>query len=156
MIGREIFLRAGASPEETAWDLIDFAAWCFESEGNQAGTIAGKFAAVEYFHRKDVRTEIDTTSPLINCALRGIARSQADLGVRHRVRLPVTWSMLRDSEDLVQSWGAGGRVMWLCLGLIYFLITRADEMFAGTSGVAHPAHCLTRRDVAFFHGSHQL
>ena len=103
-----------------------------------------------------MQTEIDTSSPLIKCALRGIARSQVDQGVRRRVRLPVTWSMLRDSEDVIQSRGAGGRVMWLCLSLSYFLITRADEMFASSAGVVHPVHCLTRRDVAFFQGSQQL
>ena len=37
-----------------------------------------------------------------------------------------------------------------------FLIARSDEIFASSSGVAHPAHCLTRKDVAFFSGNNQL
>lgn len=88
----------------------------------------------------------------MKCAVRGIARSQVEL----RTRLPVTWSMLRDSEDIVQSWGPGGRVLWMCLSLSYILIARADEMFATSSGTVHPAHCLTRRDVVFSRGDRQL
>ena len=151
-----MFLSRDASSEEIAWALIDFAAWCSESKGNQAGTISGKFAAIQYFHRTQAQVEIDTTSQLTSCALRGIARSQVERGVRRRTRLPVTWSMLRDAEDVAQSWGPGGRVMWLCLSLSYFLIARADEMFAASSGTVHPAHCLTRGDVAFFRGDSQL
>ena len=40
-------LRRDTSPEEVSWALIDFAAWCFESKGNLASTISGKFAAVQ-------------------------------------------------------------------------------------------------------------
>lgn len=151
-----MYLPKDASSAETAWALIDFAGWCFESEGNQAGTVAGKFAAIQFFHRMQAQVEIDTASPLVNRVVRGIARSQVERGVSRRTRLPVTWSMLRDSENIVRSWGPGGRVMWLCLSLSYFLIARADEMFANSSGVVHPAHCLTRQDVAFFQGDRQL
>ena len=104
----------------------------------------------------EAQIEIDTTSPLIKCALRGISRSHVDRGVRHRTRLPVTWSMLLDGESLIPTWGVGGRVIWLCLSLSYFLIARSDEMFASSAGGVHPAHCLTRKDVAFFAGSTQL
>ena len=36
------------------------------------------------------------------------------------------------------------------------MIARSDEIFASSSGVAHPAHCLTRKDVAFVSGNSQL
>ena len=36
------------------------------------------------------------------------------------------------------------------------MIARSDEIFASSSGVAHPAHCLTRKDVAFVSGNPQL
>ena len=32
----------------------------------------------------------------------------------------------------------------------------SDDVFAICSGVVNPAHCLTRRDVAFFAGDRQL
>ena len=52
--------------------------------------------------------------------------------------------------------GIGGRVIWLCLSLSRSLISRSDEIFVSSSGVAHPVHCLTRKDVAFFSGNNQL
>lgn len=149
-------MNAGTSTDEITWALIDFAAWCFQSKGNLASTISGKFAAVQYFHRTEMQVEIATTSPLIKCALRGIARLHIDQGIRHRVRLPVTWKMLLEGERLIPAWGVGGRVLWLCLSLSYFLIARSDEIFASSSGQVHPAHCLTRKDVAFFRGDIQL
>ena len=36
------------------------------------------------------------------------------------------------------------------------MIARSDEIVASSSGVAHPAHCLTRKDVAFVSGNSQL
>ena len=150
------FLRRDVSPEEMSWALIDFAAWCLESKENLASTISGKIAAVQYYHRVEAQVEIIATSPLLRCALKGIARSHVEAGTRHRVRLPVTWRMLLDGESLIPAWGIGGRVMWLCLSLSYFLIARSDEIFASSSGVAHHAHCLTRKDVAFFSGNNQL
>ena len=137
------------------WALIDFAAWCFDS-GNLAGTITGKFAAVQYFHRMEAGVEVETSPPLIKCALRGIARSHAEAGTRHRVRLPVTLDMLLEGESLIPSWGVGGKVIWMCLTAMYFFLLRSDEMFASNKGVIHPAHCLTRRDVAFFFEDRQL
>ena len=85
------FLQRDASPEEMSWALIDFAAWCFESKGNLASTISGKIAAVQYYDRVEAQVEIIATSPLIRCALKGIARSHVEAGTRHRVRLPVTY-----------------------------------------------------------------
>lgn len=72
------------------------------------------------------------------------------------MRLPVSWGMLLDGESLISSWGAGGKEMWLFLCRSYFLIARSDGVFASDLGVAHPVHCLTRGDVAFFAGDVQL
>ena len=128
------FLRRDASPEEMSWALIDFAARCFESKGNLAGTISRKFAAVQYYHRVEAQVEIIATSPLVRCALKGIARSHVEAGTRHRVRFPVTWRMWLDGESLILAWAIGGRVIWLCLSLSYFLIARSDEIFAVVQG----------------------
>ena len=154
----DTFLRRDASPEDMSWALIDFATWCFESKGNLASTISGKIAAVQYYHRVEAQIEIIATSTLTRCALKGIVRSQLEARTRNRVRLPVTWRMLLDSESLIPAWGIGGRVMWLCLSLSrYFLIARSDEIIiARSSGVAHPVYCLTGKDVAFFSGNNQL
>ena len=68
-------LRRDTSPEEMSWALIGFAAWCLKSKGNLAIIISGKFAAVQYYHRVEAQVEIIATSPLIRCALKGVARS---------------------------------------------------------------------------------
>ena len=146
-------LRRDASPEEMSWALIDFAAWCFESKGNLGSTLSGNIAAVQYYHGVEAQVEIIATSTLIRCALKGIARSHVEAGTRHRFRLPLTWRMLLDGESLIPAWGIGGRVMRLCLSLSYFLIARPDEIFASSSGVAHPVHYLTRKDVRSLPGT---
>ena len=148
-----MYFTVHSSAEEMSWALIDFAPWCFETKGNTAGTISGKFAAVQYFHRIKPRVEVVTTSPVIMCALRGIERLHIAQGKRSRPRLPITWKMLLDGESLIPPLGKGGRARWLCLSLSFFWLTRSDEMFAGAAGVVHRVHCLTRGDVTFILGS---
>ena len=141
--------------------MIDFAAcdsaaWWSASQGNQAGTISTKLTAIQYFHRVDVGIELPIRSSLFRSTLQGISRSHTLAGTRPRVRLPILWEMLIAGQELIPSWGSGGRVVWLCLDLSYFFFARSDEVFANSSGVVHPAHCLTRGDVAFFSGGSQL
>ena len=138
------------------WVLIKYGSWCCESEGNLAGTKSGKLAAFQYFHRLEAGVELPTTAPMLKSALKGVARGHVAAGTPRKVPLPVSWGVLLESEGLVPSWGAGGKEMWLCLCLSYFLIARSDEVFASDSGVVHPAHCLTRGDVAFFAGDVHL
>ena len=152
----EKFLRPSDPEEHKVWVLIEYVSWCCEAEGNLAGTISGKLAAVQYFHRLEAGVELPTTAPVLKSALKGIARGHVAAGTPRQVRLPVSWGMLLEGESLIPSWGAGGKEMWLCLCLSYFLIARSDEVFASDSGVVHPAHCLTRGDVAFFAGDAQL
>ena len=152
----EKFLKPSDSEEHKVWVLIEYASWCCEAEGDLAGTISGKLAAVQYFHRLEAGVELPTTAPVLKSALKGIARSHVVAGTPRQVRLPVSWGMLLEGKGLIPSWGAGGKEMWLCLCLSYFLIARSDEMFASDSGVVHPAHRLTRGDVALFAGDAHL
>ena len=91
------------------WELIDFIAWCFESEGNLASTISGKLTAVQHFHRLEASVELYLSSPMLKCALRGIARNHVAMGTVRRVRLPVSWQMLLDGESASRNWGEGGQ-----------------------------------------------
>ena len=141
---------------DMVWALVDFAAWCCASEGNKVGTIKSKIAAVQYFHRVKIGMELPTKSPLLERVFSGISRAHAVAGTEKRVRRPVSWEMLLDGETLIPSWGSGGRILWLCLALGYFLMTRSDELFATDAGVAHQVHCMTRGDVAFYSGGEQL
>jgi len=129
MTARDELFRAGVSQEKVTWALIEFAAWCFES-GNMPGTISGKLAAVQYFHRMHAGVELETSSPLLKCALRGIARSHVDAGTRHRVRLPITLDMMLEGEPITSSGESSRHVLWMCLTAMFFFLLRSDEMFA--------------------------
>ena len=83
--------------------------------------------------REPLRMMVLETAGTGKSWLVSIARSHVEAGTRHRVRLPVTWRMLLDGESLIPAWRIGGRVMWLCLSLSYFLIARSDEIFASSS-----------------------
>ena len=56
------------------WVLVNFVPWCAVSEGNQAGTISGKLAAVQCFHRVGLGLKLPPKSALIKSALKGISR----------------------------------------------------------------------------------
>ena len=118
-MGRDQYLTADATAEDHELAIVDFAAWCSASQGNQAGTIASKISAVQYFHRLEYRLELMTQSPTVKNALKGIARAHADAGTARRVRHPVSWDMLLKGEQRISSGGAGGRVLWLCLALSF-------------------------------------
>ena len=44
----------------------------------------------------------------------------------------------------------------MSLALGYFFVARSDEIFASPTGVVHPVHCLTERDVALYRGGRRL
>lgn len=75
--------------------------------------ITGKFAAVQFFHRMEAQVETVTSFPLIKGVLNGIARSHGASGTARRVRLPVTWGMLRDGGSRIPNSVVRGRAMWL-------------------------------------------
>ena len=101
---------------------------------NLANTLSGKFPAEQYFHQLKVGVELPVTAPVVQCALKGIARSHVAAGTSRRVRLPVSFGMRLTGETLISSWGPEGKVLWLCLCLSYFLLARSDDMFAANSG----------------------
>ena len=100
--------------------------------------------------------ELPTSSPLIKRALKVVARSLVAAGTPKRVRCPISWDALLEGQGLASSWGPGGRVLRLLLALSYFFVARSDEIFASPTGVVHPVHCLTRRDMALYKGERRL
>ena len=97
--------------------------------------------------------ELPTSSPLIKRALKVVARSLVAAGTPKRVRCPISWDALLEGQGLASSWGPGGRVLSLSLALGYFFVARSDEIFTSPTGVVHPVHCLTSRDMASYKGS---
>ena len=51
--------------------------------------ISGKYAEVQYFHQLRVGVELLVTAPVVQCALRSMARTHVTAGTPRRVRLPV-------------------------------------------------------------------
>ena len=72
LIGEAEYFDAATSDTDKIQALLEFAAWCV-SEGDQAGTIAGKLSVVLHFHRVILHMELPTSSPLIKRALKGVA-----------------------------------------------------------------------------------
>ena len=79
----EKFPKPSDSEEHKVWVLIEYASWCCEAEGNLAGTISGKFAAVQYFNRLEVGGKLPTTAPVLKSALKGIAKGHVAAGTPH-------------------------------------------------------------------------
>ena len=100
-------------------------------------------------HRVEKRLELPTGASRINRALKGVEKIHVDAGHRPRMRRPVSWETLLGGQPLTVSWGPGGRVLWLCLALSYFLLARSEEIFASSASGIHPVHCLQRNDVTF-------
>lgn len=100
LVGLDTFFREGMSSEQMIWALNDFAAWCFESKGNLATTSFGIL-------RPCSTSEIPIVSPLIKCALAGIARLHVGAG-----RYTSPRSSPGYMENVVGRWkfnsGAGG------------------------------------------------
>ena len=104
------------------------AAWCRVSQDIQARTISSKPAAIQYFHRGDVGIELSIRSPLIKSVLQGFSRSCILTGTRPRVRLLISRDILIKGHERIPSWSSGGRVLWQCLGVSYFVFARSDEI----------------------------
>ena len=119
--------------------VLEFVAWCV-SEGNQAGTIAGKLSAVLHFHRVNLQMELPTSSPLIKRALKGVVRPNIAAGTPKRVRRSISWDARLGEQDLASSWGPGGRILWMSLALCNLFAARSNEIFASPTGVVHPVH----------------
>lgn len=137
--------------------LVEFAAWCCASQGNQAGTISGKLGAVRYFHTVDVGVELPRDSLLLKRQLDGIRKAHVLLGSSRELRLPITLhDLLLVPPETCAEWGTGGRVLLWCMMLSYFIGARAHEIFRNDAGKIHPVNCLTRDDVVFFAGDSQL
>ena len=65
--------------------------------------------------------------------------------------------MLLDGESSIPAWGIGGKSHVVVLEpQLSFYDRPIRRDLASSSGVAHPAHCLTRKDVAFVSGNSQL
>jgi len=154
--GVPVFLQPCSDGMFHVWQLFEYVAYSFATNKLRSATIASHLSAIKFFHRISRGFELDTTHPVLACALKGAARSHADVSNQATVRRPLSWGMLLAGETLVPSWGTGGRVLWLALCASFCFLTRASELFAETRTRIHETYCLRRADVAFFCGKVQL
>ena len=92
-------LEQRATRDHNVWGVIRFVAWRFESEGNLSSTIPEKTHGCATLHRLEALVELDLSSPMLKCALRGIVRNHDALAAACRVGLPVSWRMLGDGKN---------------------------------------------------------
>ena len=124
--------------------------------GLRSATISNHLAAVKYFHQVLFHLDWPITNELVIKTLKRVARSHAGHGHQPRIRCPISWATMYSAEHLVSQWGPGGRIFFLGLGMSYFFLTRASEMFAESTNRVHPDHSLRRKDVADFMNERQL
>lgn len=153
---KPVFISASASEHECIMDVVEFVAWCCASQGNVASTITGKLQAIKYFHVVEAGVGLPMESDLIARQLNGIKRAHTLAGSMALRRLPITLNELLGAGNAWRDWGPGGRVLYLCLLLGFFVGARAHELFKDDGGKVHPSHCLLRGDVAFFAEGRQL
>ena len=150
-------MKANTSEHDRVMALVEFAAWCCASLGNTPCTVSNKLSAVKYFHLVEVGIEMPTDSPLLKRMISGIKRASLQAALPRRCRIPVALDvLLAYGGPAAKSWGIGGRVLFLCLLLTYFIGARAHEVFKTDSGQVHVVHCLTRGDIVFFDNDRHL
>ena len=137
MIHEPVFFKFSENSMANVRSLLEYTAYAEGTTKFQAKTVESHLSAINFSHRSSFGFELDTSHPLLSNALKGSARSRAVAGLQPRARKPVSWSMLLGGEHLAQTWGAGGRALWLALGASFFFLTRAAEMFAKTRTRAH-------------------
>ena len=99
--GVPVFLDRGIDDMTNVWHLFKYVAYAFATKERRSATIESHLSAIRFSHRISRAFEIDTTHPVIASALKGAARSHAELGNRATVRRPVSWAMLFVGETLI-------------------------------------------------------
>ncbi|CAN0159765.1 unnamed protein product [Laminaria digitata] len=119
--------------------LVDFTAWCCASEGNNPKSMSGKLSAVHYLHTVGAGVHLPTNSPLIRRQLQGIKLAHLEAGSAKRLRLPVGLHELLGASGRQSAEGVkGGRVLYRCLLLCYFVDARAHENISERPGGRTP------------------
>ena len=154
--GVPVFLDRGVDDMTNVWHFLEYVAYAFATRKLRSATIESHMSVIKFFHRISRGFELDTTHPVIASALKGAARSHAEVGSQATVRRPVSWAIWPTGETLIHAWRNGGRVLWLALCASFCFLTRASEMIAETRSHIHETYCLGQADVDFFRGRAQL
>ena len=106
--GLPVFLQHCSDSMFNVWQLLfEYVAYAFATKKLRSATIESHSSAIKFFHRISRDFELDTTHPALARALKGAARSHADVDNQAAVRRPVSWAMLLAGETLIPAWRNG-------------------------------------------------
>lgn len=71
-----------------------------------------------------------------------IKRAHVGQGTQQRVRMPLSWEILKRMEGVAKDWGVGERVSWIRLAPTCLMPLRASKLFAEVDGSVHVVYCL--------------
>ena len=100
--------------------------------------------------------ELPTSLPLFKRALKGVDGRTSPQGLQKECAARLLGTHSWDDRVWLR---CGARVddLFGCLWRwAIFFVARSDEIFASATGVVHPVHCLTRKDVALYRGGQRL
>ena len=150
------FLSPGKNPMVYVNVFLSYVSYACLVYGLRAATISNHLAAIKFFHQVLFHFDLPIAHALVVKALKGVERSHADHGHQPRIRRPISWATIYSAKHTASQWGPGGRLLFLGLGVSFFFLTRASEMFALGTDRVHPDYCLRRKDVALFLNERQL
>ena len=120
--------------------FVEYVVYVFATKKLRSATSESHLSAIKFIHRISRGFELDTTHTVIASALKGAARSHAEVGNQATVRRPVSWAMLLAGETLIPAWRNGGRVLWLALCESFFFNPRVRNVRGNP--VAYPRNIL--------------
>ena len=97
--GVPVFLQPCSDGLSNVWQLFEYVAYSFATKKLRSATIESHLSAIKFFHRISRGFELDTTHPVLACALKGAVWSHADVGNQATVCRPVSWAMLLAGES---------------------------------------------------------
>ena len=78
--GVPVFLDCGIDGMTNVWHLFEYVTYALDTKKLRSATIESHLSAIKFFHRISRGFELDTTHPVIASALKGAARSHAQVG----------------------------------------------------------------------------
>ena len=94
--------------------------YCSPERKDNDSTVAGKLVAVNVYHEQWVGLSLPPQHFRIKAVKKGIEKAHVEAGNQTRVRRPLTWEMIKVTEESIGLVGSGAWVggyrgsTWLC------------------------------------------
>lgn len=140
---------SGSSLDAGSREIVECIAYMCMFKSLLAATIESHLSAIKNIHQVERGIDMETVPPVVVRTYKGVGRCHTGFVTQPRLRRPLSWPMLRVGENLVPRRRQGGRVLWLALGVAYFFLMHALELFAETATRVHDTFCSRHEDVVF-------